>query len=85
MNYAPQIIEGLKSGSISRIMLVDDAYDAPTLAVEDAGGLLDFLQRKDLRTILPEDQFSEAIRTSAINALNAGELDEHDVKVVVFG
>lgn len=81
MNYAPQIIESLKSGPINKIMLVDDAYDAPSFDPDDAGSLLTLLERDDVRDHLPEETIDDDALASAIVSLQTNELDADAITI----
>ena len=72
MNYATQIVDGLKASAVERILIVDDAYDPPALSDEHMGNLLEVLQRPELRKYVTEESLGEQVLQSAIQALMEG-------------
>ena len=83
MNYVPDIIDTIKKSVVTRILVVDDSYDAPTFSVENSGALADFLQADDLRTHLGEDLVSDDNIQAAMEAIAEDELDAEDVTLII--
>ena len=79
MNYATQIIDSFKASIVERILVVDDAYDPPTLSDEYMGGLFEVLERPDLRNYVTEESLGEKDLQSAIEALSKGEYDHEAI------
>ena len=79
MNYATQIIDSFKASIVERILVVDDAYDPPTLAEEHMGELLEVLERKDLRDYVTEESLGDGHLQSAIEVLLEGEFDHEAI------
>ena len=77
VNYSTQIIDSLKASVVERILVVDDAYDPPVLSEEHLGGLLEVLQRPELRDYVTEESLGEEDLQSAIAALLEGDF-EHE-------
>ena len=75
VNYAPQIIEGLRASVVERVLVVDDAYDPPVLSPEHEGELLGVLRQPDLRDYVSEESLGEADLQAATQALLEGEYD----------
>lgn len=73
MNYATQIVNGLKASVIEKLLLVDDAYDPPALSEEHMGSLLDVLQAPELRNYVTEESLAPHDLQSATNALIEGD------------
>lgn len=73
MNYATQIVDGLKASVVDRILVVDDAYDPPTLSEDHMGSLLEVLQAPELRNHVTEESLGEQQLQSAIDALTEGD------------
>ena len=69
MNYATQIVDGLKTSAIERVLVVDDAYDPPALSDEHMGSLLELLQRPELRKSVAVEVLPERDLQSAVDAL----------------
>ena len=78
-NYATQIIDSFKASAVERILVIDDAYDPPTLAEEHQGELLEVLQRPELRDYVTEEALGEEDVQSAIKALEEGESDHEAI------
>ncbi|MXY32921.1 MAG: hypothetical protein F4Y60_02290 [Boseongicola sp. SB0664_bin_43] len=74
-NYAQQIIETFKGSSLERILVIDDAYDAPEFEFDAqfCGAILDKLTAEDLREQVPEQVLGEDALDDAIEALEGGD------------
>lgn len=83
MNYVPQIIETIQESVVTRVLVVDDSYDAPLLTTEISGALIDFLQNDNLRKFVSEELLSNEDVGAAIEAISENELDAEDVSNVV--
>ena len=83
MNYATQIIDSFKDSIVERILVVDDAYDPPTLSEEHMGELLEVLQRPDLRAYVTEESLGEEDLQSAIEALMESEFDQEAISAAI--
>ena len=80
MKYVPLIVEQFQACAAERILLVDDAYDAPDFADELAGELFEFLESADFRTKVTTDVVDDPTKDEAIASLSAGELDHESVQ-----
>ena len=83
MNYATQIIETIKESAVTHILVVDDAYDAPSLTTENSGALIDILQAKNFRDSVSVKLLSDEQVEGAIQAINEDELDAANVSDTV--
>ena len=84
MNYAPQIVETFKASSVERILVIDDAYDAPELDPQQVGGaLLEILSDDQFRERVSEQILSERDRTAAIEALNENDWEDDSVTAAI--
>lgn len=84
MNYASQIIDTFKASSVERILVIDDAYDAPEIDPQRVGGaILDILSDADLRKNANEDVLREEDREAAIEALNENEWEDDAISAVI--
>ena len=83
MNYAPQIIETIKESAVTHILVVDDAYDAPSLTTEDSGALIELLQAENFRESVSVELLSDKQVEGAIEAISEDELDAADVSDTV--
>lgn len=79
MNYATQIVESFKASVVERVLVVDDAYDPPSLSEKRQGDLLELLQRRDLRNVVTEESLGEEDLQSAIDALSQNDFDHEAV------
>jgi len=84
VNYAPQIIDSFKASIVERILVIDDAYDAPELAEVQAGDLADVLGSSELRKHISEELLSEDDREAAMEALVESELGDEAVHNAVL-
>ena len=84
MNYAPQIIETFKASTVDRILVIDDAYDAPELDPQQVGGaLLEILSGDQLRERVSEQALCERDREAAIEALNHNEWEDDSITTAI--
>ena len=79
MNFATQIIKSFQASAVERILVVDDAYDAPELPEQSEGGLLDVLQSPELREHVTAEALPERELVAAVEALRGGEYDDEAV------
>ena len=79
VNYATQIIDSFKASVIESILVVDDAYDPPTLSEDHEGDLLEVLQQPELRDYVTEESLAEEDLQSATRALLDGEFDHEAI------
>lgn len=66
-----------------RILVVDDAYDAPAIGEEWAGAVLDILQDDQLREKIDADRLSADLVDNAVEALEQGDLSNEAVEDVI--
>lgn len=78
-NYATQIVASVGASAVETVVVIDDAYDPPTVAEEHQGELLGVLQRADLRKFVSEESLGDEDLQSAIEALKDGEPDHEAV------
>ena len=83
MNYAPQVIETFKASSVDRILVIDDAYDAPEVDPQSGGAILDILLAAHLRESVCEHVLCEEDREAAVDALNDNEWDDGAISTAV--
>ena len=84
MNYAQQIVETFKASAVDKILVIDDAYDAPEIDLQQYGGtFLDILSGTHLREYVSEDVLCEEDRKGAIEALNHNEWDDDAITTAV--
>lgn len=79
MNYVTQIIASFKASAVQKVLVIDDAYDPPTLEERHQGELLEVLQGPKLREYVTDDVLEQANLQSAIKALEEGEFDHEAV------
>ena len=78
-NYVTRITDSFKASTVERVLVIDDAYDPPTLAEEHHGELLAVLQRQDLRNYVADESLGDAALRSAIEALQEGDFEHEAV------
>ena len=76
MNYKDQIIDAFEASKIERILIVDDAYDAPEFEPQFDGDLLEILSNPALRQHLDEEALSDEDLNAAIEALNQNKFED---------
>ena len=79
MNYATQIIDSFNASAVEKILVIDDAYDPPTLSEEHMGKLLEVLERQDLRDYVTKESLGDEHLQSAIDALLEGEYEHETI------
>ncbi len=78
MNYARQIVDSFQESVVERILVIDDAYDAPE--IEQWGDLADVLEGGGFRASVDEKQLTEGEREEALAALAQEEFDDEVVE-----
>ena len=66
-----------------RILVVDDAYDAPAIGKEWAGAVLDILQADQLREKIDADKLPAGLVDNAVEALEQDDLSNEAVEDVI--
>ena len=79
MNYDRRIIEAFRSNNITRILLIDDAYDPPELNERILPDLAEFLDSDVGKTTCTEYGITEDILHTATSAANDGNYDSEDL------
>ncbi len=79
MNYAEQIIDTIQKSAVTRMLLVDDAYDPPTLSQEWAGQFLEMLEHAKFRDHIPPETLADEVVESAVIAINESEYADESV------
>lgn len=70
MSQEARILEAIKQSGVSRIAVIDDAFDAPEITKDNVGELLEYLEGADFATVSDDIGISEDVRRLAIKALN---------------
>lgn len=84
VNYATQIIDSFKASVVERILVIDDAYDAPEFDPAQLGGdLLDILSDVHMRECVSEHMLCEEDRGAAVEALTNSEWGDDAISTVV--
>jgi len=83
LDHAPDIIEAIRDSAVARMLVVDDAYDAPVFSDEWAGEMLDMLQHEDFRDNINDEALSIEVCDAAVEALNDGEYDHNAIEIVL--
>ena len=82
MEHEKRIIEAFQSNAISKVLLVDDAYDPPNLDSEMVAGLADFLESEAGRSTCIEHEIEQRTVEAAANAAAEGEMDSEELEAV---
>ena len=82
MHHEQRIREAFESNQIKRILLIDDAYDAPDVDENILAALADFLAADESRSLCDECGIEEEILISATAAAEEGAIDHNDVEIV---
>lgn len=83
MDHEARIKTAIEKGEIKNIVVIDDAFDPPTINDEDAGPLLDFLEESKNAPRLKRAGISPDERQEAIDALNSSEYSADALRAVV--
>ena len=75
MEYERRIVEAFRTNKITRVLLIDDAYDPPQLPAGKLGQLIDFFESEAGRTVCTELEISGALIASAVAATENNHVD----------
>ncbi len=84
MRHKKRIIEAFKSNEITKILLIDDAYDPPVLNDTAVSKLSDFLDGEDSRNMHVELGLERDIFDAATIAVQEGETDSSELESVHY-
>ncbi|OYU91639.1 MAG: hypothetical protein CFE29_01810 [Bradyrhizobiaceae bacterium PARB1] len=77
------LLAAIRENGISKVAIVDDAFDAPTVTEENAGDLLDFLQNGLVDEFVAELEIDEATIDVARTALGDNDFESPELIDVV--
>lgn len=83
MNDEASIIAAMQAGEIKKIVMIDDAFDPPGLGNEDAGPLLDFLEKEENATTLRRAKVTAEEIEAAKTAINDTDYTDEALNSVV--
>ena len=84
MRHEQRIIEAFKSSGVERILLIDDAYDAPTLDESTISDVANFLNDEDGQVICNDCGIEQDTLESAASAANDGDTDNNKLEEVYY-
>jgi hypothetical protein len=73
------LVTAIKDSGISRIAIIDDVFDTPAVTENNAGPLLDYLERKEMSKLLPELKLVERDAQLAIEALQRSDYEAEEL------
>lgn len=77
------LLKAIRENRISKVAIVDDAFDAPRIEQDNAGQLLDFLQSEEFGVLTGELEIGEQTVRAALDAIAESEYDSDDVLKIV--
>ena len=80
MGHEKRIIEAFKSNAITKILLIDDAYDPPKINEDTVAELADFLDSQANCTVCVELGIEEGTLNAAATAARDGEADSDELE-----
>lgn len=83
MIHEGHLLDAIRHSGVSKIAIIDDAFDAPSIDDKNAGELLEYLEGPEFAAIRDEVEVSEASATEAITALAQSEYDSETLQGVV--
>lgn len=83
MDHAARVITAIEQGGITQVVVIDDAFDPPSVGDEDAGPLLDLLTKEEHARARREAALSDEEAAAAATALNETEYAHEALTVVV--
>ena len=84
MRHKQRIVEAFKSSGVERILVIDDAYDAPTLDEATISDVADFLDVEDGQVICNDCGIEQGTLKIAASAANDGEIDNDALEAVYY-
>jgi len=75
MSEAKRVLEAIKASGVTRVAVVDDAFDPPDIPQNQLGELLDYLMADNADQVRKEAAIEEEAWQAAIEGLNAGSDD----------
>lgn len=83
MDQAARIVTAIKQGGISKVIVIDDAFDPPGVGDEDAGPLLDLMTKEEHSWARKRAKVSDEEAAAAADALTRTEYSEDALVAVV--
>ncbi len=82
VSHEKRIIEAFKSNEITKILLIDDAYDPPEFSEEAAVALDDFFLEEDNRKVCLELGIEQNILDAAIESARRADTESEELETV---
>jgi hypothetical protein len=83
VDYEARITAAISKGQIKKVVVIDDAFDPPSVTDADAGPLLDFLEAGASAQLLKRARVTEVEIEGAITAINSSEYADEILETVV--
>lgn len=83
MKYEARIVEAIRKGEIRKVVVIDDAFDPPTIDDEDAGPLLEFLESEQSEKLLKRARISPEETGQAIQAITDSDYQNDVLREVI--
>ena len=80
---AARIKSAIEAGEIRKIVVIDDAFDPPSMTDDDAGPVLDFLEQSIENSVLTEFGIDVQVAKDAVAAIGASDYNAEAVLSVV--
>src|SRR5687767_9080798 len=80
MIHETSLLEAIQQSGVTRIAIIDDAFDAPEINEGNAGDLLDYLESGSFAELLSELSIGQESQNLAIQALNETNFDSEDLR-----
>ena len=73
----------MKESGVSRVAIIDDAFDPPTIDAANAGMLLEFFEERVFSNIMAAAGVEDPLRHKALEALRRSEYDDEDFAATI--
>lgn len=83
MDYEARVKTAIEQGGITSVIVIDDAFDPPTVGDEDAGPLMDLLTRDEHETVRRRSGLAADEIAAAIESLQNTEYADEAINCVV--
>lgn len=83
MDHEARVKTAIEQGGITSVIVIDDAFDPPSVGDEDAGPLMDLLTKEEHKATRNKAKISAEEVQAAVEALENTEYSEEAVTIVV--
>ncbi|HEK2501912.1 TPA: hypothetical protein SMS99_004323 [Pseudomonas aeruginosa] len=78
------LVGAIKGSGVSRVAIIDDAFDAPMIKDEKWGEVLDFFSQQDGRQACSKAGVSENLIDEAVQAISESDYDAESLRQCIF-